>query len=138
MLAAKVRQDSRVHLIAPLPSLIHCSADIAELVEYEQRVITGAAEMAVVGAAFLVVVSRAVARIHVEDDGLRRSLPVDLVDPLARQIDESGKVLRPAQPLCLKTPRLASRRGRADDRPVADHPAHCRIAHSLSASFTSS
>jgi hypothetical protein len=34
----------------------------------------------------------------------------------------------PAQPFRLKTPHLASRRGRADDRPVADHPAHCRIA----------
>jgi hypothetical protein len=111
--------------------------DIAELVEYEQRVIAGAAEMAVVGAAFLVAISRTFARIHVEDDGLRRSLPVHVVEPLARQIDESGKVLRPAQPLRLKTPHLASRRGRADDRPVADHPAHCRIA-AQPASFKSS
>ena len=32
-MAAKERHDSRVHLIAPLPSLIHCSAGAALVVE---------------------------------------------------------------------------------------------------------
>ena len=32
-MAANVRHDSRVHLIAPLPSLIHCSARAALVVE---------------------------------------------------------------------------------------------------------
>jgi hypothetical protein len=47
--------------------------NIAELVEHEQWVIAGVAEMAVVGAAFLVAVGRALARIHVEHDDLWRS-----------------------------------------------------------------
>jgi hypothetical protein len=53
---------------------------------------------------------------------------VHLVDPLAGQIGESGKVLGPAQPLRLETAHLAGRSRRPGDRPVANHPAHCRIA----------
>jgi hypothetical protein len=60
--------------------------DIAELVEYEQRVIAGAAEMAVVGAAFLLTIGWALARIHVEHNHLRRAPLVHLVNPLAGQI----------------------------------------------------
>ena len=76
--------------------------DIAELVEHEQRVIAGAAEMAVIGAVFLIALGRALARIHVEHDGLRRSPVVHLVDPLAGKIGESSKVLGSAQPLRLE------------------------------------
>ena len=83
--------------------------------------------MAVVGAAFLLAVGRALARIHVEHDESRRSPLVHLVDPLAGQIGESGEVLGPAQPLRLKPAHLAGRGGRSGDRPVADHPAHRRI-----------
>src|SRR5215469_14506730 len=57
-------------------------------------VIAGAAEMPVVGAAFLLAMGRALARIHIEHDSLWRSPPVHLVDPLAGQIGESDKVLR--------------------------------------------
>ena len=67
--------------------------DIAELVEHEQRVIAGAAEMPVVGTAFLLTIGRALARIHVEHDGLRRTPLVHLVDPLTEQVGESGQVL---------------------------------------------
>ena len=69
--------------------------DIAELVEDEQRVIARAAEMPVVGAAFLLPVSWALARIHVEHDPLRRSALLNLVDPLTGEIGERGKVLWP-------------------------------------------
>src|SRR5215469_4021435 len=65
--------------------------DIAELVEHEQRVIAGTAKVAVVGAAFLFAVGRALARIHVEYDGLRRSPPARFVNPMTGQIDKSGK-----------------------------------------------
>jgi hypothetical protein len=81
--------------------------NIAELVEHEQWVIAGAAEMAVVGAAFLVAVGRALARIHVEYDHLWRALLVHLVDPLAGQIGECDEVLWPAQPLRLEAAHLA-------------------------------
>jgi hypothetical protein len=52
--------------------------DIAKLVEHEQRVITHAAEVPIVGALFLLAIGRALARIHVEHDSLRRSPPVHL------------------------------------------------------------
>src|SRR5919202_2471584 len=67
--------------------------DIAELVEHEQRVVTGTGKMAVVGAAFLLAIGRAFARIHVENDDLRPSPPAHFVNPLTGQIGESGKVL---------------------------------------------
>ena len=63
--------------------------------------------MPVVGAAFLVAIGRALARVHVEHDHLWRSLLVHLADPLAGQIGERGKVLGPAQPLRLEAPHLA-------------------------------
>ena len=52
--------------------------------------------MAVVGAAFLLAVGRALARIRVEDDDPRWSPLLHLVDPLTGQIGESSKVLGPA------------------------------------------
>src|SRR4051794_26792380 len=64
-------------------------------------------KVAIVGTAFLLSVSRALARIHVEHDSLRRSPPAHLVDPLTGQIGESNKVLGPAQPLRFETPHLA-------------------------------
>jgi hypothetical protein len=94
--------------------------------------------MAVVGAAFLLAIGRALARIHVEHDDPGRSPLVHLVDPLAGQISERGKVLRPAQPPGLEAAHLAGRSGRAGDRPVADHPRIAGSRRSLSASFTSS
>jgi hypothetical protein len=77
-----------------LPGRQDAALDITKLVEHEQRVIAGAAEMAVVGAAFLLALGRALARIHVEHNPLRWSPFVHLVDPLARQIGQRGKVLR--------------------------------------------
>jgi hypothetical protein len=76
---------------------------IAKLVEHEQRVVTGAAEVTVVGAPLLIAVGRALAPIHVEDDDPRRAPPVHGVDPPARQLGECGEVLRPGQPLGLET-----------------------------------
>jgi hypothetical protein len=46
---------------------------IARLVEHEQWMVAGAAEMPIVGAAFLCAVSRAFARIHIEETGKRVS-----------------------------------------------------------------
>jgi hypothetical protein len=40
--------------------------------EHGQRIIAGAAEMAIIGTAFLLAIGRALARIHVEHDDLRR------------------------------------------------------------------
>ena len=49
--------------------------------------------MPIVGATFLLAVCRALARIHVEHNDPRRAATMYLVDPLAGQIGESGKVL---------------------------------------------
>jgi hypothetical protein len=90
-------------------------------------VVTRAAKMAVIGAAYLLAVSRAFARIHIEHNALWWSPPAHLIDPLAKKIGERGKVLGPAQPLRLKAPHMTGRGGRAADRPIANHPAHCRV-----------
>jgi hypothetical protein len=90
--------------------------------------VASAAKMAVIGAAFLLAIGWALARIHVEHDPLRRSAFVHLIDPLAGQIGENGKVFGPAEPLRLKAAHLAGRGGRSSDRSVTDHPAHCGIA----------
>jgi len=114
------------------------SLDIAELIEYEQRVIASAAEMAIVGTAFLLPVGRALARIHVKNDHPGRSPLMHLVDPLAGQIGERCKVLGPTQPLRLKA---AIWLADAAEPAIAWSPATQHIAgsrHSLSASFTSS
>ena len=100
---------------------------IAKLVEHEERVIAGAPEMAVVGAAFLFAVGRALARIHVEHDRPRRSPLVHCVDPLAGQIGESGEVRRTGQPLGLEAPYLAGRGSPTHWRLATDHPTHCRV-----------
>jgi hypothetical protein len=97
------------------------------VVEDKQRVITGAAKVAVIGAAFLLAVSRAFARIHIEHDYSGRLPLVHFVDPLAGQAGESGEVLGPAEPLRLEATHLAGRGRRPGDRAVADHPAHRRI-----------
>src|SRR3954447_17879420 len=64
--------------------------DIAELVEHEQRMITGAGKVAVIGAAFLLPVGRAFARIHVEHDGVQRSPPAPCcMDPAGTQQNQA-------------------------------------------------
>jgi hypothetical protein len=83
--------------------------------------------MPVVGAAFLLAVGGALARIHVQHDDPGWSPLVHFVDPPSGQIGESGKVLGPAKPLRLEAPHLAGRSGRPRDRPVADHPPHCGV-----------
>src|SRR5260370_2643395 len=84
--------------------------------------------MAVVGTAFLCAVSWTFARIHVEQDGPGWSPRVHLVDPPAGQICKSGEVLGPGQPLRLEATHLAGRGSTPGNRPVADHPAHRRVA----------
>ena len=94
--------------------------------------------MAVVSAAFLVAVGRALTRIHVEHDHLWRSLLVHLVDPPAGQIGECSEVPWPAQPLRLEP---AIWLAEAAELAIAWWPTTQRIAgsrHSRSASFTSS
>jgi hypothetical protein len=66
--------------------------EIVELVEAEQRVMAGLAEMAVVGRAFLAAVRRALRAVHVENDHLRRLARVHSIDSIACQIAERREV----------------------------------------------
>ena len=101
---------------------------IAKLVEHKQRMISGAAEMPTVGAAFLCAVSRTFARIHIEHDDPRLTPLVHRVNPLARQIGKIGEVFRPRQPFGLEAAHLAGRGSPIHGRFAADHPAPRRIA----------
>src|SRR3954454_12302821 len=130
---APVTSNHRLQQRAPAVSAVDVARpqdtafDIAELIEHKQRMIAGTSEMPVVGAAFLFAVGRAFARIHVEYDSLLPSPPTHFVNPLTGQISERGKVLGPAQPLCLKAAHLTRRSGRPADRLVPNYPAHCRV-----------
>jgi hypothetical protein len=101
---------------------------VAELIEHEQRVIAGAAEVAVVGCAFLIAVGRAHGTVHVEHDLLRRVAVMNAVYPDARKVGQGHEVVASRQQLCLEPPHLAGRGTAALDRLAADDPAHRRIA----------
>jgi hypothetical protein len=89
MFHASVADNHRLQHPAPAIGAVRVAwsqgapLDIAKLVEHEQRVIAGAAEMPIVGAPFLLAIGRAFARIHVQHDNSRRSPLVHLVDPPA-------------------------------------------------------
>jgi hypothetical protein len=101
---------------------------VAELVEQEQRMVTGAAEMTVPDRAFLLAMGRALGTVHVEDDRAGRLASVHPVDPDARQIRQGRQVGVPRQPLGLEAPHLAARRGRTIETLTADDGSHRGIA----------
>ena len=111
---------------------------IAELVEHEQRVVAGAAEVAVPGRALLLAVGRALGAVHVEDDAFGRLALVHPVDPGAGQIHQRRQVGVGRQPLGLEAPDLAAGRGQAIQPLTADDRPHRGIRASRSASLTSS
>ncbi len=80
---------------------------IAELAEDEQRVVAGAAKVAVVGGAFLLAVGWADARVHVEHHDIGRAAGMNGVDPRPRQIRQDGEVGLVGQHLGLEAPHLA-------------------------------
>ena len=97
---------------------------VAELVEHEQRMIAGAAEVAVVGRALLLAECRADGTVHVEHHAPRRIVVVNPVDPHPRQVRKGREVLVVRQQLGLEPPHLAGRCPAALDRLAADDPAH--------------
>jgi hypothetical protein len=102
--------------------------EITILVEHKERVITGAAEVAVPGRTFLLAVGRALGAVHVEDDATRRLAVMDPVDPGARQIGEGLQVGIARQPLGLEATHLAARGGRVIQPLTTDDRAHDGIA----------
>jgi len=92
------------------------------VVEQEQRVIAGAAEVAVVGRAFLVALGRADAGVHVENHIRRRLAVVNPVDPSPRQVGKGGNVVVGGQELGLEAAHLAGRCRQLGDGPTANDP----------------
>src|SRR5215212_2264668 len=85
---APVTRNHRLQQRAPAVSTVDvarpqcASLDVAELVEHKQRMIAGAGEVAVIGAAFLFAVGWTFTRIPVEHDGLRPPPAAHFVNPL--------------------------------------------------------
>jgi hypothetical protein len=107
-----------------VPGTQRASFQIAELVEQEQRMITGAGIVPIPDAVFLLAMGRADARIHVEHDASRRTPAMNTVDPLAGQISERRKVPFRREPARLKAAHLARRSRCTRGRLSADYPPH--------------
>ena len=125
-----VAGDHRLQHQAPVLGTVgiagpqEAALQVAELVEQEQRVVAGAAEVAVPDRAFLLAVGRALGTVHVEDDRAGRLAFVHPVDPGARQIRQGFQVGVRRQPLGLEAPHLAARRGRTIETLTADDGPH--------------
>ena len=111
---------------------------VAELVEQEERVIAGAAEVAIPVSAFLLAVGRALGTVHVENDAVRRPPFMHLVDPGARQTRQHGQVALGRQHSVSKRPiwLLDAAARSSPSRPTIARMAGSRA--SRSASLTSS
>ena len=101
---------------------------VAELVEDEQRVVTGTAEVPVPGRALLLAMGRALVTVHVEDDAVWRPPLMHPVDRGAGQVRERREVRLARQPLGLEAAHLAGRGRRTLHTLPADDGAHHRIA----------
>jgi hypothetical protein len=87
-LAAIARHDTIKHTLPAIGAVdvagtTRAALQIAELIEHEQRMITGAVVVTVPEAVLLFAVRRADAGVHVEQDASRRAPGVNAVDPLA-------------------------------------------------------
>lgn len=94
--------------------------EIAELVEAEQRVVRRAAEMTIVGRAFLFAVGRALRGVHVQDDGFRLLALMDPVDPRPGEVGQRRQIIIRRRPLRLEAPHLTGR-GRTTIKALAVH-----------------
>ncbi len=89
-----IRRQHRLQYLAPAIGAVHIAGpqsaafQISERVEHEQRVIAGAAEMTVVGAAFLRTVGLAHTAVHVEHGGGLRLACMHAIDPGTGQIGQ--------------------------------------------------
>jgi hypothetical protein len=98
--------------------------EIPELVEHEQRVIAGAAEVAVVSRAFLLAEGGADAGVDVEHDPLHGAATMNAVDPASGQVSQGRQVRLLHQHLGLKPTHLAGGCSILRHRAPTDDPAH--------------
>src|SRR3954467_14781893 len=91
-----VAGDNGLQHLAPALGTVHVAGtkrtplQVTELIEHEQWVITGAAEVPVVGAPFLHTKGRADAGVHVEHNPLHWAAGVNPVDPAPGQISHTS------------------------------------------------
>jgi hypothetical protein len=100
------------------------SLQIAILIEDEERMVAGAAEVPVPSATFLIAMRRAYARIHIKHDACGRAALRNLVDPMTGEIAESCEVFRSCQPVRFEPSHLAWRCARTFRCFATDDPAH--------------
>jgi hypothetical protein len=123
----------RLQDITPSIGTVHVAGtqraafEVAELVEQEQGMTAGATEVAVVGRSLMVTVGRADARIHVQNDLLRRTVVVNAVDPKPGQIGKGGEVVVGGKVLGFEAAHLARGCNLLLHGPSADNPTHGRI-----------
>ncbi len=77
------------------------------LVENEEPVVTGAAEVAVPNALFLITVSKTYTRIDVEHDFVAWPRSQYPIDPATREVGEATKICRRRKPLRFEATHLA-------------------------------
>ena len=100
--ALTVAGDHRLQHRAPAFSAMNVAGpqdaalQVAELVEDEERMVAGAAEVPVPGRALLLAIGRALGTVHVEDDAVWRSPHMHAVDPGAGQVPERREVRGPS------------------------------------------
>src|ERR1700731_1523361 len=109
-----------------VPGTQRAAFQIAELVEQQQRMITGTGIVPIPDAHLLFAVRWADARIHIENDASGRTATMYIIDPAAGKISESGKVLSNSEPLGLEAAHLARRCTTTRNRFFADDPAYRR------------
>src|SRR5215211_6168449 len=128
-----VSGDHRLQHVAPALGGVDVAGaqgaafEITKLIEHEQRMIAGAAEVAVVGGPFLLTKGWADAGAHVEHNPLHRTTSMDAVDPASRQLGERGPVCLLGQHLGLKPTHLAGRCRSLRHGPATHDPAQGRI-----------
>jgi hypothetical protein len=84
---------------------------VSELLEQEQRVVRGAAEVTVPGRTLLLAMGRPLGAVHFENDAFGRLPCMHPVDPGSGQVRERLQVGVGRQPLGLEAPHLAARSG---------------------------
>ena len=90
-----------------VPGSKDASLQIAMLVEEKERMVTGAAEVSVPNAVFLLTMRRADARIQIEHDAIAATMFGNTVDPKTRKIGKCCEVFRLRQPARLESAHLA-------------------------------
>jgi hypothetical protein len=125
-----VAGDHRLQHQAPVRGAVgiagsqETALQVAELVEQKQRVVTGAAEVAIPDRAFLLAVGRALGTAHVEDDRAGRLAFMDPVDPGTGQIRQGFHVGLGRQPLGLEAPHLTAQCRRTIETLTPDNGPH--------------